>query len=418
MDHFNYHHSTLYAEQVALNEIVAEVGTPCYVYSRATLERHWKSFDSTPGDYPHRIHYAVKANGNLAILNLLARLGSGFDIVSAGELARVIAAGGNPGSVIFSGVGKKTWEIRTALQAGIKCFNIESDGELQRIADEAAAMSLNASIAVRINPDVDARTHPYISTGLRENKFGLAPERAIEVYRHAQALESIKIASVACHIGSQLTDISPFVDALDRVLAFVDDLAEIGIEIEHIDFGGGLGVRYYDENPPTPEQYWKALLPKLSNRNPPLTVSIEPGRAIVANAGMLLTQVQYIKPSGGRNFCVVDAAMNDLIRPALYQGWHRIEEVKVNEEIPQAKYDVVGPVCESSDFLGKERLLRVQTGDLLGIRTAGAYCASMASNYNGRARPAEVVVDGDHFQVVRERESLESLYQGESILSS
>ncbi len=416
MDHFEYRDGILHAENVSLADIAGRVGTPCYVYSRATLERHWNAFDQAPGDYPHQIYYAVKANGNLAVLNLLARLGSGFDIVSGGELARVQAAGGDPALTVFSGVGKLDWEIRAGLEAGIKCFNIESDGELQRIASIAEELGKTASIAVRINPDVDAGTHPYISTGLRDNKFGLVPDRAFEVYQHAEQLDSIKICGIACHIGSQLTEMSPYIDALQRMLAFINRLSGAGILIDHIDFGGGLGVRYADEIPPTPERYWQALQPLLRDRKPTITFNIEPGRAIVANAGVLLTRVSYLKRGEVSNFCVVDAAMNDLIRPALYQAWMRIDAVDQNSAAEEAVYDVVGPICESSDFLGKQRQLKVDVGDLVAVRSAGAYAASMMSNYNARQRPAEVMVDGDQFQIVREREPLEALYQGESVL--
>ena len=397
--------------------VIAErFGTPCYVYSRATLERHWRAFDDAFGEHPHRICYAVKANGNLAILNLLAGLGSGFDIVSGGELRRVLAAGGDPAKIIFSGVCKQTWEIREALNAGIACFNIESEGELRTISDNAAEQGRVAAISVRLNPDVDAKTHPYISTGLRENKFGLTAERALAVYQRAHTDPHIHIAGVACHIGSQLTELAPYKDALRRVLEFVDQLEAIGIEINDIDFGGGLGVRYDKETPPSPAEYGESIIEQLRVRKKQLPVTIEPGRAIVGNAGILLTRVNYLKHGEASNFCVVDAGMNDLIRPALYQAWQEIVEVEQRPEIEAMQYDVVGPVCESSDFLGKERALKIRETDLLAIRTAGAYGAVMASNYNARPRPAEVMVDGDEFHLIRKRESIEDLYQDERVL--
>ncbi|NKB76127.1 MAG: diaminopimelate decarboxylase [Gammaproteobacteria bacterium] len=416
MDHFEYENDELFAEQVSLKSIAERVGTPCYVYSRATLERHWHAFNDAFENYPHRICYAVKANSNLAVLNLLARLGSGFDIVSGGELRRVIKAGGDPGKTIFSGVGKLEWEIREALEHDIDCFNIESEGELQRISKIAESLNKTAAISVRINPDVDAKTHPYISTGLRGNKFGLTPERAMKIYEQASTDEHIHISGVACHIGSQLTELEPYRDALDRILDFVDMLESRDIIIDHIDFGGGLGVRYHSEEPPSPKQYWATLRERLKSRGRNLPVTIEPGRAIVGNAGVLLTAVNYIKEGELSNFCVVDAGMNDLIRPALYQAYQKIIEVNRGSSETEKVYDVVGPVCESADFLGKERTLRVEEGDLLAVRTSGAYAAVMSSNYNARPRPAEVMVDDRTFHIVKERESLESLYEGEHIL--
>jgi diaminopimelate decarboxylase len=420
MDHFEYKNGQLYAEQVALSEIARQVGTPCYVYSRATLERHWNAFNNAFGDYPHQICYAVKANGNLAVLNLLARLGSGFDIVSGGELLRVIAAGGDPAKTVFSGVCKQNWEIREALEAGVGCFNIESEGELQSISRIAAELGVQARISVRINPDVDPKTHPYISTGLKENKFGLSTDRAMEVYKQASTDKNIQIHGVACHIGSQLTELAPFRDALDRVLHFIDQLGHLGIEISHIDFGGGLGVRYSDEQPPSPNDYWQILFGQISDRAGRIPVTIEPGRAIMGNAGILLTRVHFIKKGEKSSFCVVDAGMNDLIRPALYQAYQEIIEVDKSthstREITEGIYDVVGPVCESGDFLGKQRQLRVRENDLLAVRTAGAYGSVMSSNYNSRPRPAEILVDGNQIHVIKPRESLQSLYQGEKIL--
>ncbi len=417
MDHFQYQAGHLFAEQTSLADIAAEVGTPCYVYSRATLERHWHAFDDALGDYPHRICYAVKANGNLAVLNLLARLGSGFDIVSGGELQRVIAAGGDPARSIFSGVGKQDWEIRLALASDIDCFNIESEDELELISDIAGEQGRQASVAVRINPDVDARTHPYISTGLRENKFGLAPEQAMQVYARAAADPNLVIKGVACHIGSQLVALAPYRDALERLLEFVDQLQDRGIALHNIDFGGGLGVRYADEQPPSPAEYCRILRQKMQQRDRPLSLTIEPGRAIAGNAGILLTRVTYLKSGAEADFCIVDAGMNDLIRPALYQAYQQIVEVDQTIEAAERVYDVVGPICESSDFLGKKRRLKIRRGGLLAVRTAGAYGAVMSSNYNARPRPAEVMVDGANWQLVRQRERLADLYAGEQILT-
>ena len=416
MDHFDYRGGQLFAEDVPLAEIAARFGTPCYVYSRATLERHWHAFDRAFGDYPHLVCYATKANGNLAILNLLARLGSGFDIVSGGELQRVIAAGGDPGKTVFSGVCKQDWELRSALEAGVRCFNIESEGELENLSAIAGEMGVVAPVSVRINPDVDARTHPYISTGLHNNKFGLDVATAMAVYRQASGDPRIRVSGVACHIGSQLTELEPYRDALGRVLDFIEALAAEGIEIEHIDFGGGLGVRYHEEEPPSPAEYWAILSQQLEARGITLPVAIEPGRAIAGNAGILLTRVNFLKSSSSTRFCIVDAGMNDLIRPALYQAYQQIVPVDQNGEHEEQIYNVVGPICESGDFLGKERALQVAPGDLLAVRTAGAYSMVMASNYNARPRPAEVMVDGDHCHLVRERESLEDLYRGEQVL--
>lgn len=416
MDHFQYRSGHLHAEDVPLREVAREYGTPCYVYSRATLERHWHAFDDAIGDHPHLVCYAVKANGNLAILNLLARLGSGFDIVSGGELKRVIAAGGDPAKTVFSGVCKLDWELEYALGAGVRCFNIESDGELGNLSAAAGRLGLVAPVSVRINPDVDAKTHPYISTGLHHNKFGLPAEAAMAVYRQAAADPNIRITGVACHIGSQLTDLGPYADALDRMLDFIGALDREGIGVDHIDIGGGLGVRYHRESPPDPAEYWAVLSRQLAGRGISLPVTIEPGRAIVGNAGILLTRVNFLKASRSTNFCIVDAGMNDLIRPALYQAYQDIVTVDERPDPVEKVYDVVGPVCESADFLGKDRPLRVRTGDLLAVRTAGAYAMVMASNYNGRPRPAEVMVDADRCHLVRERESTEDLYRGERII--
>lgn len=417
MDYFEYRDGSLCAENVAVADIAEAVGTPCYVYSRATLERHWHAFNDAFGDYPHQICYAVKANGHLAILNLLARLGSGFDIVSGGELLRVIEAGGDPARIIFSGVCKQDWEIRLALESGVNRFNIESEGEVDHISSIAHEVGVTAEISVRINPDVDPKTHPYISTGLRNNKFGLSPDKALEIYKIAAQDKNLKIHGVACHIGSQLTDLSPYSDALERVLHFVDLLHDQGISIIQIDFGGGLGVRYSDEQPPGPDEYWQMIFKQLRKRHRQIQIAIEPGRAIMANAGILLTRVHYLKKGAMSNFCVVDAGMNDLIRPSLYQAWQEIIETEYNENTEADVYDVVGPVCESSDFIGKGRTLRVRGKDLLAVRTCGAYCSVMSSNYNSRPRSAEVMVDDDRYHVIKPGETLTSLYAGERMLS-
>jgi len=414
MDYFNYQQGRLCAEQVDLAELAQQYGTPAYVYSRATIERHWQAFDAALAGVEHLVCYAVKANSNLAILNLMARLGSGFDIVSGGELERVIAAGGDPGKVVFSGVGKREEEIRRALELGIYCFNVESEAELERINQVATALGVRAPVSLRVNPDVDAKTHPYISTGLKENKFGIAIEQAAEVYARAAEMAGLRILGVDCHIGSQLTRIAPFVDALERVLRLVDELYERGIALSHIDLGGGLGITYRDEEPPLPGDYVAPLLDALAGRD--LKVLIEPGRAIAGNAGVLLTRVEYLKHHEEKNFAIVDAAMNDLMRPALYQAWQAIIPVLPHEGLAAQRYDVVGPVCETGDFLGKDRELAIREGDLLAVRSAGAYGFSMSSNYNSRPRAVELMVDGDKVHVVRERESIEQLWQGEHLL--
>ena len=413
MDHFEYRQNRLYAEQLAVADIVAEHGTPCYIYSRATLERHWHAFDQALSDRPHLVCYAVKANSNLAILNLFARLGSGFDIVSAGELERVIAAGGDPGKVIFSGVGKRPDEMRRALEVGIRCFNVESVPELEMLNQIAAELGVTAPVSLRVNPDVDAKTHPYISTGLKENKFGIAVDNAIEAYVLAQQLDNIDVKGIDCHIGSQLTETRPFLDALDRVLVLIDQLAEQGINIEHLDLGGGLGIRYNDETPPLPDEYSKAINERLGDRN--LEILIEPGRAIAGNAGILVTRVEYLKHTEHKNFAIIDAAMNDLIRPTLYSAWQAIIPVEVRNG-EATSYDIVGPVCETGDFLGKDRELNLQQGDLLAVRSSGAYGFVMSSNYNTRPRAAEIMVDGDQVHVVRQRESIAELYSHEQCL--
>ncbi len=414
MDYFNYQNGRLCAEQVPLSELAEQHGTPAYIYSRATIERHWKAFDAALTGVDHLVCYAVKANSNLAVLNLMARLGSGFDIVSGGELERVVAAGGDPARVVFSGVGKKGEEIQRALELGIYCFNVESESELERINAVAEMMGVSAPVSLRVNPDVDAKTHPYISTGLKENKFGIAIERAPEVYARAAEMENLSVIGVDCHIGSQLTDVAPFVDALERVLQLVDHLYDQGIALSHIDLGGGLGITYSDETPPMPGDYAAPLLDRLAGRD--LKVLIEPGRAIVGNAGVLLARVEYLKHHEEKNFAIVDAAMNDLMRPALYQSWMNIIPVEPHEDVKSQHYDVVGPICETGDFLGKDRELALKEGDLLAVRSAGAYGFTMSSNYNSRPRAVELMVDGNKVHVVRERESFAQLIAGEQVL--
>jgi diaminopimelate decarboxylase len=416
MDYFSYHNGRLRAEGVDLGDIAERFGTPCYVYSRATLERHWQVFDAALGGHPHLICYAVKANSSLAVLQVLAQLGSGFDIVSAGELERVLRAGGDPSRIVFSGVGKRAAEMRRALEVGIRCFNVESEAELDRLETVAAEIGHTAPVSIRVNPDVDAQTHPYISTGLRDNKFGIDVDRALPVYQHAAQLPHLNVTGIDCHIGSQLTDISPFEDALDRVLQLVDRLQSVGIELAHIDLGGGLGIPYgAQDSPPPPDTYVRALLARMADR--PQELLLEPGRAIAGNAGILLTRVEYLKPTAHKNFAIVDAAMNDLQRPALYDAWHDIVPVRPREGTT-ARYDVVGPICETGDFLGKARDLVLAEGDLLAVRSAGAYGFTMSSNYNSRPRAAEVMVDGDRAFVIRERETLDDLYRHEQLLPS
>ena len=415
MDHFEYRNGRLFAEDVPVADIAATVGTPCYVYSRATIERHWRAFDHAFADHPHLVCYAVKANGNLAVLNLLARLGSGFDIVSGGELERVLAAGGDPGKVVFSGVGKRRDELEHALEVGIRCFNVESEAELALLEQVAAMRDQRAPVSLRINPDVDANTHPYISTGLKQNKFGLPADRALAVYARAAASPHLDVIGVDCHIGSQLTQVTPFVDALERVLTLVARLEQQGVHIRHLDLGGGLGIRYRDEEPPLPADHAAALMAHL--RGKPYEILIEPGRAIVGNAGILVTRVELLKPGEDKNFAVVDAAMNDLLRPALYSAWQAIIPVEPRAGGEPRHYDVVGPICETGDFLGKDRELNIASGDLLAVRSAGAYGFAMSSNYNARPRAAEVMVDGGRFQVVCWRERLADLYAGESVLA-
>ncbi len=405
MDAFTYRNNQLHAEAVPLADIARQYGTPCFVYSRAHLEQRFLGFRQPLGKRPHLICYAVKANSNLAVLNVLARLGAGFDIVSGGELERVLAAGGDPGKIIFSGVGKTAGEMQRALEIGIHCFNVESWPELERLSAVASGMGKTAAISLRVNPDVDAKTHPYISTGLKDNKFGVAIEEAPAFYRKACTLPGIAITGVDCHIGSQLTGMTPILDALDCLLALVDVLAAEGIAIKHLDLGGGLGVRYQNETPPSPEEYMKAVLARIGTR--PLTLLFEPGRAIVANAGVMLTRVEYLKETGHKNFAVIDGAMNDIIRPALYQAVMDIVPV-VRPDAARARktWDLVGPVCESADFLGRDRELALAPGDLLAVCSAGAYCFAMSSNYNTRNRAAEVMVDGARHVLVRRRETV------------
>ena len=414
MDHFNYEDNSLYCEDVAIASLTETYGTPLYVYSRATLERHWHAFDQALAGRDHLVCYAVKANSNLAVLNVLARLGSGFDIVSGGELQRVLRAGGDPDKIVFSGVGKLSQEIEMALNCGIHCFNVESEQELELLNRIAGENQKIARVSFRVNPDVDAKTHPYISTGLRENKFGINFEDAEAVYLKAMELAHIDVIGIDCHIGSQLTELSPYIDALERLLYLIQILQQKGIEIKHLDLGGGLGIRYRDETPPLPSEWAGALKNQLDDFEG--TILIEPGRAISGNAGILVSQVSYLKLSQDKNFAVIDAAMNDLIRPSLYNAWLEIIRVDRHSDEPTRNYDIVGAICETSDFLGKDRSMQIAQGDLLAIRSAGAYGFSMASNYNSRTRAAEVMVDGDAHYCVREREVFDDLIQGESLL--
>ena len=414
MDFFQYKNEQLYVEDLPVKQLAEEFGTPLYIYSRATLERHWHAFDSALGEHPHLICYAVKANSNIGILNVMAKLGSGFDIVSQGELERVLAAGGEASKVVFSGVAKSRSEIMRALEVGIRCFNVESIAELYHINQIAGEMGKVAPISLRVNPDVDAHTHPYISTGLKENKFGVSVDEAREVYKLAATLPHVKITGMDCHIGSQLTELQPFLDATDRLIRLMEQLKEDGITLKHLDLGGGLGVTYTDETPPHPSDYATALLNKLKDYED-LEIILEPGRAIAANAGILLAKVQYLKSNESRNFAITDTGMNDMIRPALYEAYMNIIEIDRSLERKKAIYDVVGPVCETSDFLGKQRELAIAEGDYIAQRSAGAYGASMSSNYNSRPRTAEVLVDGDKAHLIRRRENLSELWALESI---
>ena len=415
MDFFQYQYHQLMAENLPVKQLAEQFGTPLYIYSKATLERHWHAFDKAFGEHPHLVCYAVKSNPNIAILNVMAKLGSGFDIVSQGELERVLAADGDPAKVVFSGVAKSEPEITRALEVGIRCFNVESEAELLRINEVAGRLGKTAPISLRVNPDVDAHTHPYISTGLKENKFGVSVEQAREVYKLDAILPNIEIVGMDCHIGSQLTELQPFLDAVDRLIVLMEQLKQDDITLKHLDLGGGLGVTYTDETPPPPTEYAKALWEKL-NAFSELEIIVEPGRAITANAGILVTKVEYLKSNESRNFAIVDAGMNDMIRPALYQAYMNILEIDRTLAREEKIYDVVGPICETSDFLGKQRKLAIAQGDYLAQRSAGAYGASMSSNYNSRPRTAEVMVDGDKAYLIRRREALNELWQLESLL--
>lgn len=415
MNHFEYKNNQLFAEDVAVSEIIKQYGTPAYIYSRATLERHWHAFNNAFGTHPHLVCFAVKSNSNIALLNIMARLGSGFDIVSQGELERVLAAGGDPAKVVFSGVAKSHTEIQRALEVGIRCFNIESISELHRINAVAGKLDKIAPISLRVNPDVDAHTHPYISTGLKENKFGVSVTQAREVYRLAKTLSNVKITGMDCHIGSQLTELQPFLDATDRLIILIEQLREDGIELHHLDLGGGLGVPYNGEEPPHPTEYAKALLEKLKDYEN-LEIIIEPGRAITANAGILVTKVEYLKQNEDRNFAIVDTGMNDMIRPALYEAYMQITEVDKPLDRQTDTYDVVGPICETSDFLGKQRELAIAEGDLIAVRSAGAYGAAMSSTYNSRPQAAEIMVDGNQAHLIKARASFADLWRLEKLL--
>ena len=404
----------LHAEQCSLEQLAQQFSTPLYVYSKASFEKHYLDLDQAFSYIDHQICFAVKSNSNLAVLNVLAKLGAGFDIVTGGELARVLAAGGNPNKVVFSGLGKSEADIETALNVGIACFNVESYAELDRIEKVAARLGKKAPISLRVNPDVDAKTHPYISTGLKENKFGIPSDSVFETYQYAHSLPHLEIVGIDCHIGSQLTETQPFVDALDRMILMIGQLKELGIELKHIDIGGGLGVTYNDEVPPTDAEYANAMRPALEKLG--LKVYMEPGRSISANAGVLLTKVDLLKPTNHRNFAIVDAAMNDLIRPSLYEAYHSIQAVTPRQDTESKTWDIVGAICETGDFLGKDRELALQQNDTLAVLGAGAYGFVMSSNYNSRGRAAEVMVDGDKAYLIRERESIESLWERERLL--
>ena len=415
MDFFQYKNDRLYAENLPVQQLAEQFGTPLYVYSRATLERHWRAFDSALGEHPHLICFAVKSCSNISVLSVMAKLGSGFDIVSQGELERVLAAGGDPSKVVFSGVAKSREEIMRGLEVGIRCFNVESLSELKHINLIAGEMGKIAPISLRVNPDVDAHTHPYISTGLKENKFGISADEARAAYQFAATLPNVKITGMDCHIGSQLTELQPFLDATDRLVLLMEQLKQDGIKLQHLDLGGGLGVTYHAEIAPHPSDYAKALLEKLKNYQE-LEIILEPGRAISANAGILVAKVQYLKSNENRNFAITDTGMNDMIRPALYEAYMNIIEVDRTLVREKAVYDVVGPVCETSDFLGKQRELAIAEDDFIAQRSAGAYGASMSSNYNSRPRTAEVLVDGEQAYLIRRRESVQELWALESMI--
>jgi diaminopimelate decarboxylase len=411
MSDFIYKDGQLFAEDISLLEIAKQYNTPCYVYSNNTIQSRYLEFDSAFTSGQHLLCYAVKANSNISILNTLARLGSGFDIVSIGELFRVLEAGGDPMKVVFSGVGKREDEMKFALEQNIKCFNVESESELLKLNKVAENMGMAAPVSLRVNPDVDAKTHPYIATGLKENKFGIAFESAKVIYQQAANMSNISLIGIGCHIGSQISSLTPFQDALQRLLDLIDELKQLGIELQHVDIGGGLGITYQNEIPPTPTEYVNAVTSITQKRD--LEVIIEPGRSIVGNAGILLTKVEYLNITPFRNFAVIDAAMNDLIRPSLYDSWHEIKCVMQNSNIKESIYDVVGPICETGDFIGKNRSLSLSEGDLLAIFSAGAYGFSMSSNYNSRPRAAEILVDGVNAHEIRRREKLEDLFGGE-----
>ena len=419
---FQYQQNQLFAEQLPVSDLAERYGTPCYIYSRKMFTESYRAFSDALGDHPGMICYAVKANSNIAVLNLLARLGAGFDIVSDGELQRVLRAGGDPARIVFSGVGKSAAEMRTALEVGIYCFNVESEAELDLLNEVAGEMGLIAPVSLRVNPDVDAKTHPYISTGLKENKFGIAIDDALRVYQAGAAMPNIQLHGVDCHIGSQLTEMEPFMDALERVLSLIDQLTESGIQLKHIDMGGGLGVTYQDEQPIKPGVYIAALKERIASYG--LDLLLEPGRAIAANSGILVTRVQYLKNNEDKSFAIVDAAMNDLIRPTLYSAWQNIIPVDLsteksdNEQAPRVSgiYDIVGPICETGDFLGTDREMNLRQDELLAICSAGAYGFTMSSNYNSRNRCAEIMVDGDQSHLIRARETFEMQIAGEALL--
>jgi len=411
-DYFKYQSNHLYAEQVSLADIAQRFGTPCYVYSHSAIADRYRQFAEALKEREHLICFAVKANPNIAILNLLAKLGSGFDIVSGGELQRVLAAGGAANKVVFSGVGKTVAEMQLALEAGILCFNVESEAELIRLNEVAGQINKVASVSLRVNPDVDAKTHPYISTGLKQNKFGIAYTDALALYRKASGLPHLRVVGMDCHIGSQLTELSPFIEATEKMLVLVNTLANEGIHLEHLDLGGGLGIRYVDETPPAIVDYANALLSALRGRSE--KIIIEPGRVLLGNAGVLLTKVEYLKHGEEKNFAIVDAAMNDLMRPALYDAYHHIQPVQLSD-MPVQQYEVVGPVCETGDFLGNARKLAISQGDLIAVMSVGAYGMSMSSNYNTRPRAAEVMVAGEVMQLIRERETVPQLFAGEKL---
>ena len=404
----------LFMEKIALSDITHQFGTPCYVYSKGAIERNYESYVTALGEQPHLVCYAVKSNSNIAVLQTLAALGAGFDIVSVGELERVLMAGGDPSKVVFSGLGKTRQEMRRALEIGIHCFNVESESELELLNKIASELSMRAPVSIRVNPDVNANTHPYISTGLKEDKFGIDINNALAVYQHASLMDNIHLIGIDCHIGSQLTEIAPFVDAMDRLLILVDQLGALKISLNHIDIGGGLGVRYRDESIQSVYDYMSELLPRLAQRSEILI--LEPGRSITANAGVLLTEVQFIKSNDHKNFVIVDAAMNDMLRPSLYQAWMDIQPISDSSDLDEKIYDVVGPVCESGDFLGKERPLKVKEGDHLCLFSAGSYGFVMSSNYNSRPRAPEIMVDADSVYLIRQRETIQDLTRGEQLL--